>query len=306
MINTVAALACSVEPVVACAALLGEGPVWDAAGQCLWWVDIKGPALFRREMGGRVDRWVPPMRIGAVAPAEGGGLLAATDRGFVSIAPEQARYTPLAHPEAHLPGNRANDGKLDRRGRFWAGTMDDAEVSDSGSLYLLEAGSAPRRMDSGYRVLNGPAFSPAGYRLYVTDSARRKIFALDLAPDGSLSHKRIFAQFAADDGYPDGMTVDSEGCLWIAFWDGWCVRRMAPDGSRLAEIAMPVQRPTSCTFGGADLSTLFITSARIGLDAAALAVQPHAGGLFACVPGVVGLADPPFGHSSQLTDRVPA
>lgn len=275
--------------------------MWDASAQCLWWVDIKSPTLFRRVADGRVSRWVPPMRIGAVAPTLQGGLIAATEAGFFRIDPEADLYLPIAHPEPHLPGNRANDGKVDRQGRFWAGTMDDAEVADSGRLYSLALGMQPMLADSGYRVTNGPAFSPAGDILYATDSARSTIFAFDLAAGGVLSGKRIFARFQPGDGYPDGMTVDSEGCLWVAFWDGWCVRRLSAAGDILAEIAMPVQRPTSCTFGGAGLDTLFITSARIGLDAEALARQPLAGGLFALRPDVIGIADTPFGGSPPPT-----
>lgn len=293
-----------VECIVACAALLGEGPVWDARADCLWWVDIKGRALFRRGANGITEPFATPMRIGAVAPHGAGGLVAATDSGFFRIDPDMQGYTPIAHPESQLPGNRANDGKLDRMGRFWAGTMDDSEGADSGSLYRLAAGRTPERVDSGYKVLNGPAFSPAGDRLYVTDSARRTIFVFDLAADGCITGKRIFAQFGAEDGYPDGMTVDAEGCLWVAFWDGWCLRRIGADGSRMADIAMPVQRPTSCAFGGPDLATLFVTSARIGLDDAALASQPQAGGLFALVPGVRGIADPAFGTAAaSQTDK---
>lgn len=291
MQNTMTAPAC----LVACEALLGEGPLWDARDDSLWWVDIKAPAIFRRAADGALSRFVPPMRVGALVPATAGGFVAATEHGFFAADPQAGLYRPLHDPEPELPGNRFNDGKLDREGRFWAGTMDDAEAAATGSLYRLEAGSEPVRVDSGYRVTNGPAFSPAGDLLYHTDSARQIVYAFDLAPDCAVSGKRELLRFGEGDGYPDGMTVDAEGCLWIAFWDGWCIRRFAPDGARLDEIALPVARPTSCAFGGRGLDTLFVTSARIGLDAAALAAQPLAGGLFHLRPGVAGLAERPFG-----------
>ena len=134
----------------------------------------------------------------------------------------------------------------------------------------------------------------SGDLMYENDSARQVTFAFDLDADGNASNKRTFVQFGDGDGYPDGMTVDSEGCLWIAFWDGWCIRRFSPDGERLETVRMPVSKPTSCAFGGPNLDRLYITSASIGLDDAALEMQPNAGGLFMVTPGVRGLADVPY------------
>jgi sugar lactone lactonase YvrE len=148
-------------------------------------------------------------------------------------------------------------------------------------------------MDGGYRVTNGPAFSPDGKIMYHNDSARQLTYVFDLA-DGQPGERRIFLQFKEGEGYPDGMTVDSEGCLWIAFWDGWCVRRYSPGGEWLETLKMPVARPTSCAFGGLDLDQLYITSASVGLDQAARGMQPNAGGLFMVTPGVRGLDDAPF------------
>ncbi len=172
--------------------------------------------------------------------------------------------------------------------------MDRRESSDSGSLYRLDPTLAWSRIDTGYRVTNGPAFSRDGRTLYHTDSARQAVYAFDLAADGSATGRRAHLQFGPGDGYPDGMTVDAEDCLWIAFWDGWCVRRFTPTGETLAEIAVPVQRPTSCTFGGAGLDRLFVTSASRDLSAAERSAQPQAGGLFLIHPGVCGLPDVPF------------
>jgi len=193
-----------------------------------------------------------------------------------------------------LPGNRFNDGKVDRRGRFWAGTMDDAERRASGTLYVVEPGLTLSAVDRGYHVTNGPAFSPLGDTMYHSDSARQITYAFDIDADGRASNRRTFVQFNAGDGFPDGMTVDSEGCLWIAFWDGWCVRRYSPAGEWLETIKVPVQRPTSCAFGGPEFDRLYITSASRDFDAAALVMQPNAGGVFMLLPGVRGLSEAPF------------
>lgn len=275
-------------------AVLGEGPVWVAREQALYWVDIKGRLLFRRTLAGEITEWQTPLRIGSLAPRAPGGFVAGTERGFAWVDPESGRYEPFASPEPDRPTNRFNDGKLDRAGRFWGGTMDDSEQSASGALYRLDAGREPVRVDDDYRVTNGPAFSPDGRTMYHNDSARQRVYAFDLGATGSASGKRVFAQFGEGEGYPDGMTVDSEGCLWVAFWDGWCLRRLSPAGERLAELKLPVQRPTSCAFGGADLEHLFVTSARIGLDEAAIETQKQAGGLFVLEPGVSGVPDRAF------------
>ena len=214
--------------------------------------------------------------------------------GLVAISPG-FEMAPLVHPEPDLPDNRCNDGKVDRAGRFWAGTMDRTERSASGSLYRLDPGLHCVRIDSGYAVTNGPAFSRDGRTMYHTDSARQTIYAFDLDEDGNAANRRVFAQFGEGQGYPDGMTLDAEDCLWIAFWDGWCVRRLSPRGECLSEIATPIQRPTSCAFGGERLDELYITSARRDLSPSELERQPQAGGLFRFKPGMSGIAELPFG-----------
>jgi sugar lactone lactonase YvrE len=168
--------------------------------------------------------------------------------------------------------------------------MDDAEEQATGALYRLDPDLSWSLHDEGYEVTNGPAFSPDGRFLYHTDSAARIIYRFELHEDGSLGEKTRFAHFSRADGYPDGMTVDCDGCLWVAFWDGWCLRRLSPDGEFLSLLPLPVQRPTSCCFGGAGLDQMFITSATIGLDDAARAAQPLAGGLFLVEPGATGVA----------------
>ena len=274
--------------------MLGEGPVWVERDQALWWVDIKGPAIFRWQ-DGEVRRWTPPLRVCSLAPASTGGFVAGTEHGFMWVDPDENRYDPIVHPEAHLPENRFNDGKVDRRGRFWAGTMDDREQEARGTLYRLDADLRCTAIDGDYQVTNGPAFSPDGAIMYHNDSARRTLYAFDVDASGAATGRRVLARFDETHGYPDGMTVDAEGCLWIAFWDGWCIRRLSPDGGELQTISLPVARPTSVAFGGQALDRLFITSARVGLDENALAVQPLAGALFMFTPGVRGLPERMFG-----------
>lgn len=276
-------------------ARLGEGPVWSAREQALYWVDIKTPRVHRLDPAtGAVRSWTPPLRIGSLAPRAAGGFVAGAERGLGLVDAEFSRFDLLVDPEADRPGNRFNDGKLDGAGRFWAGTMDDAEQAATGALYRLDPDGGCTRMDDGYAVTNGPAFSPDGRWAYHTDSALRVIHRFELGADGALGAKRVFARFHQADGHPDGMTVDAEGALWVAFWDGWCVRRLSPEGETLAVLDLPVQRPTSCAFGGPELDRLYVTSATVGLDPAALAAQPHAGALFEVRPGVRGVSPPPF------------
>jgi sugar lactone lactonase YvrE len=275
-------------------AVLGEGPVWVAREAALYWLDIKGRKIFRLTEQGELSQWPTPFRVGSIAPRVGGGFIAGTDQGIAEIDLTTGRLEIILAPEQDLPDNRFNDGKLDRSGRFWAGTMDDRERQATGSLYRLDPTLELAVIDQGYKVTNGPAFSPDGSRMYHNDSGRQVTYLFDLAEDGSAHDRRAFLQFGEGDGYPDGMTVDREGCLWIAFWDGGCVRRFSPDAALLRTIDMPVSRPTSCAFGGPDLDRLYITSASIGLDESALGMQPNAGGLFMVTPRVQGLEEVPF------------
>jgi len=285
----------SVQCVADVHAVLGEGPVWVAREAALYWLDIKGRKIFRLgEEDGSFAQWPTPMRVGSIAPRRNGAFIAGTDEGIAVVDPGSDRFEIVANPEEALPGNRFNDGKVDRRGRFWAGTMDDSERAATGTLYCVGPDFAWTAVDRDYKVTNGPAFSPDGTIMYHNDSARQVTYAFDLDARGQASNRRTFLQFGPGDGYPDGMTVDAEGCLWIAFWDGWCVRRFSPDAQWIETVRMPVQRPTSCAFGGLDLDRLYITSASIDLDDDALKMQPNAGGLFMLIPGVRGLADVPY------------
>lgn len=258
--------------------LLGEGPVWDVARGHVLWLDIQGRWLHRVTLSDdTVTTWPLPCRIGSLAPppmqwqpprtVAGDTYLCCGDEGlaWLSLERDGVRLAPIIHPERHLPGNRFNDGKPGPDGRYWAGTMDDAEEQASGSLYAFAPDGSFEQIDAGYRVTNGPAFSPDGRKVYHTDSALQVIYAFDRQCDGRLANKRPFVTFASGEGYPDGMTTDQDGNLWVAMWDGNCVEKISPDGKRIDRIEMPVPRCTSCCFADEDDTVLYVTTARIGL-----------------------------------------
>lgn len=260
---------------------LGEGPVWVPRDGALWFVDIEGRRIHRYRLadGGR-DSFQAPWRVGSIAPRAGGGFIAGTEHGFAAVDPDAGRWDLIADPEAHLPGNRFNDGKVDAAGRFWAGTMDDAKRAATGSLYRLDADLRWTVIDDGYGITNGPAFSPDGRLMYHSDTRARTTYVFDVHPDGCVRDRRVFAAWPAGFGHPDGMTVDAEGCLWIAFWGGSCVRRVSPAGEVIGSTDVPAPHVTSCTFAGEGLDRLFVTTARQAMSADALEADPLSGGLF--------------------------
>ena len=201
----------SVRCIADVGANVGEGPVWVERDQALYWVDNKGRRVFRLGEGGKLESFDMPLQVCCIAPRRSGAFIAGTDQGIAAIDFDGDRIDIIADPEESLPGNRFNDGKTDSQGRFWAGTMDNAEKETRGSLYRLDADLGWTKADSGYHVTNGPAFDSSRRRMYHTDSAPRTIFAFDLSDTGDLSNKRVFIQFGEADGHPDGMTVDSDG-----------------------------------------------------------------------------------------------
>ncbi len=263
-------------------ALLGEGPLWVAGERSLYWVDIKAPAIHRLDpVGGRRRTWPMPVEVGCIAKRRSGGFIAGTRTGFAYVDLGRESVTVIANPEPDRTGNRFNDGKCDAAGRFWAGTMDDSLRESTGWLYCLDAGLDWRRADGPYVCTNGPAFAPDGRTAYHTDTMGRVIHAFEFGDDGRLRNKRPFVHFAEPDGYPDGMTVDADGGVWVAHWGGGRVTRYTPRGDADVSVRLPATQVTSCAFGGDRLDTLFITTAAIGLDDAQRAAEPLAGGLFA-------------------------
>ena len=275
---------------------LGEVPVWDVEEQALYWVDIEGALLQRfHPATGAVRRWEMPERLCALALREKGGLVVALASGFAFFDPETGAIERLAAPEAHLPGNRMNDGKCDRRGRFWAGTMDDSLRERTAALYRLDADLSCHRMETGIGISNSLAWSPDDRTFYYADTLVKTIFAYDFDIDtGAIRNRRVFADCRHQSGAPDGSTIDADGFLWNAHWDGWKLVRYAPDGRVDREVKLPVQKPTSCMFGGPDLATLYVTSAIWDHGAEDLKSQPRAGGLFALDVGARGLPEPRF------------
>lgn len=265
--------------------LLGEGLLWSERGNALFWTDIIGRKLHRLSLDdGGIVSWTMPEMIGWVIEREHGpGLIAGLHSGFVELSLEPFAITPIAQPEPHLPDNRRNDAKADHRGRIWAGSMDIGCEKEAGTLFRLDPDRSVHVMDEGYIICNGPAFSADARWLYHTDTGRSLVYRFPLNDDGSLGPREVFIRFEPEWGTPDGMTVDAEDGLWIAHWDGARVTRFV-DGRPERAIALPTPQITNCTFAGAGLDRMFVTSAGDGRPD-----DPLAGALFEVDPGVRGL-----------------
>ena len=277
--------------------LLGEGPTWSPRDSALYWVDILTPSVHCYDNQKGVDTEVKLGSMVSVAiPKATGGLLVATPGGLMTLDLESKNLSFFCHPESDRPGNRYNDGKCDRMGRLWIGTLDMGTAANRGNLFRVDADGTWKKMDSGFTVANGLGWSPDNKRMYFADSPRRTIYVYDFdLLTGTVSNRRPFITLGAGDGTPDGMTVDEDGCLWIAIWDAWRVSRYSPDGKEILRVKMPVPRPTSCCFGGANLDTLYVTSASVRLNEEALLSAPLSGSLFSIrIPGVRGLPETTF------------
>ena len=278
-----------VELVVDAHAEVGEGLVWDAVSSRVVWVDITRAHVRRFDPATGRDAVVDiGKHVGTAVVRRSGGLVLALSDGFAAL-DDDGTVTPIASVEAADPRTRFNDGKCDRRGRLWAGTMGYAETGPAGTLYRLDPDHSVHSMVAGVTVSNGIAWSLDDRLMYYIDSptGRMDVFDFDLDA-GAIANRRKLVDIAAEAGVPDGLTVDAAGYLWVAIWGGSCVRRYAPDGSFDREIRLLVTRVSSCAFGGPDLGDLYITSAARGLSVAELAAQPQAGGLFRVRPGVTG------------------
>lgn len=285
------------EIVLDAKALLGEGPCWNARTQQLLWVDIEGYKLHITDPVAGTDRVIEiGQHVGTVVVRASGGVMLALREGFAHLDLETEKLTLIHDPEQHLPNNRFNDGKCDPAGRFWAGTMSLSEEPGHGSLYYLDTDLTVHHRAREVAISNGLAWSLDERTMYYIDSLAHAVSAFDYdQATGEITGRRDVIQVPEEIGTPDGMTMDCEGMLWVALWDGSRVCRWNPlTGEMLETIVMPVTRPTSCTFGGPDLDILYITSASTRLDEKALATQPLAGGLFQCRPGVCGLPTTDF------------
>ena len=271
---------------------LAEGPVWDDRAGCLWWVDI---------MRGEVHRFDPTtgedrsrqigQPVGAAVPSRAGDLVLAVRDGFARLDFSTGRVTPIARVDHSKPECRMNDGKCDRAGRFWAGTMAIDETPGAGALYRLDASGCAHVVLRGVTISNGLDWSLDDRVMYYIDSPTGRVDCFDFdAASGTLANRRPFVTIPSGQGIPDGLTVDADGFVWTALWGGGAVHRYASDGSLDTVVRVPASRTTSCAFGGNDCRELFITTSVMELSPAERGAEPDAGALFRCRPGPAGVA----------------
>ena len=272
-------------------AILGEGAVWHPTRQSLFWVDIQGRKIFETTMSGDTRTRNVDQRVGAVVPTRSGGLLALLQDGVHRVDLEPGTTTLFIAPTEHDPNVvRFNDAKCDPQGRLWAGTMALDESPEQGALYCVEPDGRCRQMHDRVSISNGLAWSPDHRTLYYIDSPTRAVQAFDYEREsGQISRRRIALDLTAQAGFPDGCTIDTNGNLWIAHWDGGCVDCWDPVRAKLLDtVRIPVGQVTTCTFGGPRLDTLFITTAACNLTDAQHREQPEAGFVFAANVGASG------------------
>jgi L-arabinonolactonase len=286
----------AVECVLDCHAELAEGPVWDPEDSVLYWVNIKAREIHRYDPATGQDRhWTTPADVGSLALRRDGGMVVALRTGFFFFDPANTRFTPIVEPERDAPDTRFNDGRTDRQGRFWAGSLHDPETAPTGSLYRLDPDLSCHRMVEGIYASNGLAFSPDSATAYFADSPRRTVWGWDFDPaDGALRNRRVFIELREGEGAPDGAAVDTDGGYWLTQPPSGRVIRYDPKGRIDRVLELPVSQPTCVAFGGARMDTLYITTAKYRMSLEKLESEPLAGALFAAYPGVTGLPDARF------------
>lgn len=274
--------------------ILGESPIWDEREQALYWVDVRRPAIRRLDhASGQVDTWSMPDLIGSIAFAENGLLLVALPDRIALFEPATGKLETVATPHARIPDHRFNDGRCDRQGRFWVGTMHNITRAPEGVLYRLDRERGELvTAKTGICIPNSLAWSPNGRTMYFADSLRYAIFAYDFDPTtGQMCNERKFAETRAP-GFPDGSTIDADGYLWNAEFNAGHIVRYAPDGRIDSRIELPTGRPTCCAFGGPNLDILYVTTASQWMTESELSAQPMAGALLAVDTDVQGLLEP--------------
>jgi sugar lactone lactonase YvrE len=284
-----------VDVVVGPGAEHGEGPVWDAATARLWWVDIAGQAVHCSDpQTGARRTWPTPWQPGGVVLNTGGRPVVAAPDGLVRLDPDSGRTTPLVPIEDDKPENRANDAKTDAHGRCWVGTMPFDKRPGNAGLYRVDRRVVTRVVD-GLTISNGPALDEADGRMYLADTALCRVDLFDLeAATGELNDRRPFVDLGAEGWWPDGMTVDDEGMLWVACGRAGAVQRYRRDGILDGVVEVPTSNPTSLAFGGPDGADLYITTSLVDLEPATRGHEPLAGAVFGCRPGVTGRPSPRY------------
>lgn len=281
-----------VTAVLAADSKLGEGVLWDAERGIVWFVDIKRHRLWHFDPATGSNAYSEaPEQIGWAIPTEEGPLLCGLKDGLYTFSPESSTFTKLREVPGEPAGNRLNDACTDPWGRVWFGSMDDAEGSPSGRFYVFDRGDVRPAGPSGITITNGPAVNAAGTRIYFTDTGSQKIFVADLSEAGA-GEARLFADTGAlfPDAYPDGPVVDAEDHVWTGLYLGSCVARFSPAGELVATIPIPARDITKMAFGGADLKTVYVTSATKNMTQQDMADKPLAGSLFAFPAPVAGFA----------------
>ncbi len=271
-------------------AQLGEGPLWY--DDALYWVDILEKKIYRHfTQGNMVDEMQLDYYVGAVAPRKKGGFILAMKNGFSFLSEFNGVVTPIANPEADKLNNRFNDGKCDPAGRFWAGTMALDESKDQGALYTLDVDCQIRKKYSPATISNGICWSLDNKLMYYIDTPTHQVMIFDFdVTTGEIKNPQTLVKINPADGNPDGMTIDSNGCLWIALWGGGTVVCYDTKKDKfLHKVKLPVSQVSSCAFGGPNLDELYITSANAGLNEEILRKEPLAGALFKVNVGVQGL-----------------
>jgi sugar lactone lactonase YvrE len=287
-----------VEHVLEVRNVIGEGPVWHSQEECLYWVNfIEQFRILRFSPQTRhmdvFETGVPVMALGV---RKAGGFIAATGKGIATWDAQRKTLEPFCDPLAGRTGFRFNDAATDSQGRFWVGTLNDANPKEpDGELFCVQGDGSWQVMDKNITVANGIGWSPDRKIMYFTDTFRYSVYAYDFAADtGKITNRRTLVQTSPDAGLPDGLTVDSEGFVWSAFWGGWKVVRYTPEGKVDREYKLPVPNPTSCAFGGKRLDELYITSASLGLSKEEKERHVQSGDLFCLRAGITGMDEPRF------------